>query len=45
MKITLIAAMDPNKTIGKNNDLPRGRAYPEDLQRFKKVTSGHTIVM
>lgn len=45
MKITLIAAMDPNNTIGKDNDLPRWRAYPEDLQRFKEVTSGNTIVM
>jgi len=45
MRLILIAAMDPNRVIWKNNDLPRWRAYPEDLQRFKEVTSGHTIVM
>jgi len=45
MKITIISAMDPNNTIWKNNDLPRWRKYPEDLKRFKKITSEKTIIM
>jgi len=43
MKISLIAAMASNRVIGQNNQLPRD--YPEDLKRFRKLTSGHTIVM
>lgn len=41
--ITMIAAMAENRVIGKNNALPRD--YPEDLQRFRKLTSGKPIVM
>lgn len=41
--ITLIAAMAANRTIGKDNTLPRN--YPEDLKHFKILTSGHTIIM
>jgi hypothetical protein len=43
MTINIIAAMAANRVIGNNNQLPRD--YPEDLQHFKKLTSGHAIVM
>lgn len=43
MIINIIAAMAPNRVIGKDNKLPWD--YPEDLQFFKKTTSWHTIVM
>ncbi|MFE4813864.1 dihydrofolate reductase [Peribacillus simplex] len=41
--ISLIVAMDQNRVIGKNNELPWH--LPADLQYFKKVTMGHPIVM
>jgi dihydrofolate reductase len=41
--ISLIAAMDQNRLIGQNNDLPW--RLPADLAYFKKVTMGQTIVM
>ena len=41
--ISLIAAMDENRLIGKNNDLPW--RLPADLAYFKKVTMDHTVVM
>ena len=41
--ITIIAAIGLNNELGKDNDLIWH--LPADLRRFKKVTSGHTIVM
>jgi dihydrofolate reductase len=41
--ISLILAMDKNRLIGKNNDLPWH--LPADLKYFKEVTSGHTVIM
>ena len=41
MKITLVAAIASNNVIGKENSLPWN--IPEDLKRFKQMTSGHTI--
>jgi dihydrofolate reductase len=38
MKIHGIVAMDKNKGIGKNNELPW--YLPEDLSRFKRLTKG-----
>jgi len=38
-----IAAMSTNRVIGNNNTLPW--SYPADLQRFKKLTTSHTVVM
>jgi len=35
--------MAANRVIGNNNSLPRN--YPEDLKRFKALTSGHVIAM
>ncbi len=41
--LTLIAAIGKNNALGKNNQLIWH--LPADLQRFKKVTSGHHIIM
>lgn len=41
--ISLMLAMDENRVIGKDNQLPWH--LPADLQYFKKVTMGHPIVM
>lgn len=41
--ISLIVAMGKNNVIGLNNDMPWH--LPNDLAHFKKVTTGHTIVM
>jgi len=41
--ITIIAAIGKNNELGKNNDLIWH--LPADLKRFKKVTTGHTIIM
>lgn len=39
----MIAAMASNRIVGNNNQLPR--QYSQDLQYFKKITSGHIVVM
>lgn len=41
--VTIIAAVAKNNAIGLNNDLIWH--LPADLKRFKKVTSGHHILM
>lgn len=41
--ISLIWAMDENRVIGKNNQLPWH--LPEDLKFFKRVTMGHPVAM
>ncbi|MBM7096997.1 MULTISPECIES: dihydrofolate reductase [Alteribacter] len=41
--ISLIAAMDENNVIGHENKLPW--SLPNDLAHFKRITSGHTVVM
>ena len=41
--MTIIAAMDKNRLIGKDNDLPW--RLSADLQNFKKLTSGNAIIM
>ena len=43
MKISAIVAMSKNRVIGINGQLPW--RLPEDLKWFKKVTTGHPIVM
>ena len=41
--ISIIVAIASNNAIGKNNQL---LCYiPEDLKRFKKITTGHCILM
>lgn len=41
--ISFIVAMDENRVIGKDNQLPW--RLPEDLKFFKRVTMGHAIAM
>src|SRR5690606_18290091 len=41
--ISLIWAMDNNRVIGRNNQLPWH--LPEELKIFKRTTMGHPIVM
>lgn len=41
--ISIIAAIDNNNAIGKNNQLLWH--LPADLKRFKRITMGHTIIM
>lgn len=41
--ITLIAAVDLDWGIGKNGSIPW--KLPEDMKRFREVTSGHTVLM
>lgn len=41
--ISFIVAMDKNRVIGKDNQLPWH--LPEDLKFFKRVTMGHPIAM
>ncbi|MDA8382116.1 MAG: dihydrofolate reductase [Betaproteobacteria bacterium] len=42
-RISIIAALARNRTIGANNALPW--RLPEDLKRFKTLTLGHHILM
>lgn len=42
-RISLIAAVARNGVIGRDNELPW--RLPDDLKHFKRLTSGHTIVM
>lgn len=41
--ISMIAAMGKNRVIGHGNDMPWH--LPKDLAHFKKVTTGHTVIM
>jgi len=41
--ISLVVAMSENRVIGIENRLPWN--IPEDLKRFKKITSGHPSIM
>lgn len=43
MTISCIVAVAHNRVIGRDNDIPW--YLPADLQYFKKVTMGHTVVM
>ncbi len=42
-KVTIIAAIDENRVLGKDNQLIWH--LPEDLKRFKRLTTGHAIIM
>ena len=42
-KVSLIAAIDENSVLGKDNKLIWH--LPEDLKRFKRLTTGHSIIM
>jgi len=43
MKLSIIVAMDNNRLIGRDNQLPWH--LPADLAHFKKVTMGKPIIM
>ena len=43
MTISLIAAMDKNRVIGKDNALPW--QMPADLRRFRELTKGKPVIM
>src|SRR3990170_2952874 len=43
MRISIIAAMAENGVIGRGGQLPWH--LKADLQRFKRLTTGHTIIM
>jgi dihydrofolate reductase len=42
MKTSMIVAADPNEVIGKDGGLPWH--LPEDLRRFRTLTTGHAVV-
>jgi dihydrofolate reductase len=42
-RITLIAALDKNRAIGFDNRMPWH--LPDDLKRFKALTTGKTVLM
>lgn len=42
-KLSLVVAISKNRAIGKNNKLLW--YIPEDMKRFKAITSGHPIIM
>ncbi|QDH70787.1 dihydrofolate reductase [Marilutibacter alkalisoli] len=43
MQMVLIAALDMNRAIGRDNDLPW--RLPDDLKRFKALTLGKPLLM
>ncbi len=43
LKLAIIAAIGKNRVIGKDGKLPWH--ISEDLKRFKRLTSGHTVLM
>lgn len=42
-KVALIAALGPDNTIGSGNKMPWH--MPRDLRFFRRVTTGHTVIM
>lgn len=43
MKLTIIVAMSENRVIGRDGGLPWHLS--EDLKRFRRLTTGHAIIM
>lgn len=43
MKVSLIVAMDRNRVIGKDNDIPW--RIPKDWEYVKNITKGHSIIL
>ncbi|MDO8610752.1 MAG: dihydrofolate reductase, partial [bacterium] len=42
-KISMIAAIGQHRELGKDNKLLW--SIPEDMKRFKELTTGHTVIM
>ncbi len=42
-KVFIIAAISKDRVLGKNGKMPW--QIPEDLKRFKQLTTGHVIIM
>ena len=43
MKLIIIAALTRDRVIGKDHAVPWD--FPEDMQRFKRLTMGHPVLM
>lgn len=43
MRLTALAALDPDRVIGRDGGLPWH--LPDDLRLFKRLTLGHPVVM
>lgn len=43
MRVSIIAAIDEKRGLGKNNDLLF--KIPEDMKRLREITTGHPLVM
>jgi len=43
MNLIIVAALTKNRVIGKNRAVPWD--IPEDMQRFKRITAGHPVLM
>ena len=43
MALSIVVAMDRERVIGRDGDLPW--RLPNDLQRFRAITMGHPIIM
>jgi dihydrofolate reductase len=43
MTLTIIAAMNAKRVIGNDGSIPW--TIPDDMQRFKLLTTGHTVLM
>lgn len=45
MHISIIVAYDQSRAIGARGDLPWGRGLPADLAKFKRLTTGSSVIM
>jgi dihydrofolate reductase len=43
LRISIVAALARNRAIGSRNTMPW--RLPEDLRRFKRLTTGHAVIM
>jgi dihydrofolate reductase len=41
--LAMVAALTPSRVIGRAGGIPW--RYPEDMQHFRRVTTGHAIIM
>nr|AIA18933.1 Dihydrofolate reductase [uncultured bacterium] len=45
MRLTIVVAMDRNRVIGKNGDIPWAGKLRADMEHFKQFTMGKVVVM